>query len=60
MDIQVAAIDMKAWSWSKFGTALCFALAAGFLIVSLIHTKKANADVSAMIKTGVDTQISAR
>ena len=53
MEIQVAAIDMKAWSWSKFGTALCFALAAGFLIVSLIHTKKATAEVSSIAKTGV-------
>lgn len=59
MELQVAAIDMKTWSWSKFATAICFALAAGFLIVSLIHTKKATAEV-ANIKAGVAQTTTAR
>lgn len=39
MDIQVAAIETSKWSWSKFGTILCFALAAALLLTTLINDK---------------------
>ncbi|MBL8565068.1 MAG: hypothetical protein JNM89_05065 [Hyphomicrobiaceae bacterium] len=41
MEAQVAAIETgKGWSWSKFATFVCFALAAGLLLATLISAKR--------------------